>query len=485
MNISLIFPDQLFESNPCLDKSNRIILLSHPFYFSKYSYNKKKLMLHIMSMEYYKNSLITKGFDVDIMEKKDFLLILDKKSNENHNIRVCENSNFEISSFLHEISLKNIQVKLYKSPMFYESIDDLYDYFGNKNQYLLSNFYKKVRRKHNILVTVNNEPLGGKWSYDSENRKKPPQDFEIPYNKKFIYNKKILYKAITTIKSNFINNIGSVDEFNFPVTRDQALQNLDFFLKNKFNKFGIYQDAIISSETFLLHSNLSSSLNIGLITPKEVIEKSINYAEINNIPINSLEGFVRQILGWREFIRGVYVNKSKDQYNCNFWNSNNDLPPSFYKAKTCIQPLDDSISKSIKNSYAHHIERLMIQGNIMLLLEINPKFVYQWFMEIYIDSAAWVMVPNVFGMSLYSDGGIMSTKPYISSSNYILKMSNYKKGEWSSVWDSLFWTFIYKHRAKITKINRMSFMLKILNNKSKSEMLNYHKISEKYLDSIY
>ncbi|MAU24154.1 MAG: cryptochrome/photolyase family protein [Chloroflexi bacterium] len=485
MNYSLVFPDQLFHKNPSILRGRKVLILKHPYFFSRFRYNKKKILMHLMSIEYYKRSLESDSFEVEIIELKDFQSLFLSGISQNHLIHTCEISNLELSSFLNELSSKNIQVKYYKSPMFYESVEDLKKYFGDKKKYIQLGFYKKLRIKHQILLSENKSPLGGKWSFDSQNRKKIPEK-KLPSEKiTFSYDKEILNYSKSIISNLYVHNYGNLMNFNFPVNRTQALDNLDFFLEKKFENFGIYQDAIFSSETLLYHSNLSSSLNIGLLTPKEVIEKAIEFCNHKNIPINSLEGFIRQILGWREFIRGIYLNKFKYQYSSNFWDSQNKFPDLFYESKTGILPLDDSLNKSINDSYAHHIERLMIQGNLMLLLEITPKEVYKWFMEIFIDSSDWVMGPNVFGMSLYSDGGLMSSKPYISSSNYILGMSNYKKEKWSSIWDALFWSFIHKHKEKIKGINRMAFMLNLLDKKSREDIYNFEKTSDNFKNSLF
>jgi deoxyribodipyrimidine photolyase-related protein len=207
---------------------------------------------------------------------------------------------------------------------------------------------------------------------------------------------------------------------------------------------------------------LTPALNIGLITPSEVLRITLDFAKENNIPINSLEGFIRQIMGWREYIRAIYELEGVKQRNSNFFELGRRIPESFYNATTGIEPIDDTIRKVLSTAFTHHIERLMILGNFMLLSEFHPNEVYKWFMEMFIDAYDWVMVPNVYGMSQYADGGLICTKPYISSSNYILKMSNYKKGEWSEIWDSLYWRFLYNHKEKLTDNPRMSMMLRTL-----------------------
>jgi deoxyribodipyrimidine photolyase-related protein len=258
-----------------------------------------------------------------------------------------------------------------------------------------------------------------------------------------------------------------------PLTRQEALKNLDNFISLKFENFGSYEDAILIEDNFLFHSALSPSLNLGLITPKEIINKILKYIDYNDIPLNSVEGFIRQIIGWREFIRGVYQVKGDQQEKGNFFNFSNKVSNSWYSGTTGIPPLDDAINFSNLYGYTHHINRLMIISNIMTLSEINPKEAYKWFMEMFIDSSDWVMVPNVYGMGTYADGGIFSTKPYICGSNYILKMSNYKKGDWCDIVDGLYWRFVDKHLNKIKNNHRLSFMKNTLQkmNVDRKEMI--------------
>jgi deoxyribodipyrimidine photolyase-related protein len=256
-----------------------------------------------------------------------------------------------------------------------------------------------------------------------------------------------------------------MDNFNYPVTRSQALSSFHSFLEERLINFGAYEDAIVKNESTLFHSIITPYLNIGLITPNDIIRQVLDFSSDNAIPLNSLEGFIRQIIGWREFMRGIYIADGVKQRNSNFWNYDKSMPKSFYDATTGIEPLDDTIKKCLNSGYAHHIERLMILGNMMLLLGIKPNSIYKWFMEMFIDSYDWVMVPNVYGMSQFSDGGLLATKPYISGSNYILKMSDYKKGDWCLIWDSLYWSFVNRNRDFFRKNPRMNMMVAMYDKK--------------------
>jgi deoxyribodipyrimidine photolyase-related protein len=229
---------------------------------------------------------------------------------------------------------------------------------------------------------------------------------------------------------------------------------------------------------------ISPLLNSGLLTPDLIISKSLVYSEKNNIPLNSTEGFIRQIIGWREFIRGIYQCNGSSQRTKNFWGFNRKIPASFYNGTTGILPLDDTIKKVISTGYCHHIERLMILGNFMLLCEFDPDEVYKWFMELFIDSYDWVMVPNVYGMSQFADGGLMSTKPYISGSNYILKMSDYSKGDWHAIWDALFWRFMNVNRDFFLKNPRLGMLVRSYDKMTDEKKESIQNTSESFLDKL-
>ncbi|NBO17499.1 MAG: cryptochrome/photolyase family protein, partial [Proteobacteria bacterium] len=254
---------------------------------------------------------------------------------------------------------------------------------------------------------------------------------------------------------------GQTENFIYPTSHEEAKKSLREFLKERLNDFGPFEDAISQKYDFNFHSLLSSSINVGLITPGEVVKETLNFAEENKVHFASLEGFIRQIIGWREFMMIVYEREGVKERNSNYFHHHRKIPKSFYDGSTGIKPVDDAIKKVIKYGYNHHIERLMILGNFMCLCEIDPNEIYKWFMEHYIDAYDWVMVPNVYGMSQFADGGLITTKPYVSSSNYILKMSDYSKSEeWCEIWDGLFWRFLYKNKSKIASNSRIGMLIK-------------------------
>ena len=246
----------------------------------------------------------------------------------------------------------------------------------------------------------------------------------------------------------------------------------------------MYEDAIVKGENILNHSVLTPMMNTGLLTPQFVLDEALKFGKENGVPLNSLEGFIRQIMGWREFIRGVYEAVGSKERTTNFWGFERKIPASFYDGTTGIPPVDDTIKMLLKTGYNHHIERLMVLGNFMVLCEFHPDEVYRWFMEMYIDSYDWVMVTNVYGMSQFADGGLMATKPYISGSNYLMKMSDYKKGDWQKTWDGLFWRFMHVHRDFFLKNPRLGMLVRTFDKMSDEKRNTHIENGERFLTKL-
>ena len=483
MEVTFIYPNQLFDPHPAVARNRTIFLIEDPLFFGdkKYflNYNKKKILLHYISMSYFARRLDKKGYKVRKIQHTELLgsdyttiLIKDHKISKIH---IAEVVDYELNIRIKDASKKTgAKITFYDSPNFFLSSTDVKNDFANKKFYFMANFYKKQRKRYNILLDSNDQPTGGKWSFDEQNRKKLPKNISLPDEFKIDFDNDLFTHSVNRVESNFSNNLGNMRNFNFPCSHEHALESFENFLNNKLELFGPYEDAIPKINSNLFHSVLTPYLNIGLINPKKVIELVMEKSQEKAIPINSLEGFIRQIIGWREFIRGIYQESGVKQRTENFWRFRNKIPASFYEGTTGIDPVDFVIEKSRENAYAHHIERLMIMGNIFFLLRIDPDYVYKWFMELYIDAYDWVMVPNVYGMSQFADGGLMSTKPYISGSNYILKMSDYKKGDWSKIWDALYWEFIKDERSFFLKNPRMAMMVRLYDKKT-TEMKNEYK----------
>ncbi|MDC8006179.1 cryptochrome/photolyase family protein [Aureisphaera galaxeae] len=461
---SILFPHQLFKDSPVIEEGIPVYLVEEYLFFGQYKFHKQKILFHRATMKAYEDYLTRKGFEVRYIEgtKKhsdvrklipwlvdegfDALLIIDPTDNWlEKRIRSFEGK---------------IDIQWFENPLFINTKEELSSFFKpSKKKFFQTAFYKEQRKKRNILMN-NGTPEGGKWTYDTENRKKYPKGKAPPmvhYPEFGNYNK----EAKTYVEQYYNGNYGALESsITYPVTFRDAEDWFYQFLQFRFHDFGVYEDAIVASESILNHSLLSPLINVGLLHPMWVIERTVLFAEENKIPINSTEGLVRQIIGWREFIRGVYEVKGTEERNRNFWGFTRRIPKTFYTGDTGIPPIDTTIKKIQKTAYAHHIERLMILGNFMVLCEFDPDEVYQWFMELFIDAYDWVMVTNVYGMSLYADGGLMSTKPYISSSNYLMKMGDYAKGDWQQTWDGLFWNFMDKHRDFFLSNPRLGMLIR-------------------------
>ncbi len=462
---NLIFPNQLFEKSP-LPQDSVWYIIEEYLFFDQYSFHKQKLIFHRASMKFYEEFLRKKGYQVEYVssdsQNSDVRTLL--KYLTKHGTDVIHYID-PVDDWLEKRLVRTagdlqVEMKQYYNPGFLLDREELKEYFSAADtSFFQANFYRGQRTKFRILVDDKLKPIGGKWSFDKENRKKYPSKKEPP---KIQRPEKLSYweEAVHYVDDLYADNIGeSAGDFTYPHTFSQARSWFQDFLENRFEEFGTYEDAIVSEENILNHSLLSPLINAGLLSVDFVLKEVKDYASENDIPINSYEGLVRQLIGWREFIRGVYTYKGGEERTKNFWSFSRQIPSSFYDGSTGIVPVDQTIKKVLQTGYCHHIERLMILGNFMLLCEFDPDDVYRWFMELFIDAYDWVMVPNVYGMSQFADGGMMATKPYISGSNYVLKMSDYSKGEWTSTWDGLFWNFLHQQRSFFEGNPRLSMLL--------------------------
>ncbi|MFM7838268.1 MAG: cryptochrome/photolyase family protein, partial [Chitinophagaceae bacterium] len=360
----------------------------------------------------------------------------------------------------------------------------LNQYFSSRKRYFLTEFYIDQRKKHQLMLNANGTPQGGKWTYDQENRKKLPKNLELPPSPVLSHPKE-QFALMQQLQAQYPHHYGEVAPPLYAINYAQAGKVLDQFLEQRFRSYGTYQDALHPGQSFLFHSLISPALNIGLLDPLTIVKQVIDYAQKEKIPLNQTEGFVRQILGWREFLRAVYEREGVKERTRNFWGFKESLPKAFWTGTTGIPPVDQVIHRLLQTGYSHHIERLMVLGNFMCLCEIDPDAVYEWFMTMYIDAYDWVMVPNVYGMSQFADGGLMSTKPYISGSNYILKMSSYPKGDWCAVWDALFWRFLYRHKTFFKTNPRLSMLLGHLDRMSAETKKSHFRTADQFLQKLY
>ncbi|MDY0077032.1 MAG: cryptochrome/photolyase family protein [Bacteroidales bacterium] len=487
--INLIFPHQLYTENPLLENGNETYLIEEFLFFKQYQFHKQKIAFHRASMKYYQQYVAKKGFEIQYIEANNTVsdirnfgeLIQTKGITKIHFIDPTDNW---LERRLKKIA-KDIELEMYESPQFINSKADLITFFrSEKSSFFQTTFYKQQRKKLEILIDTEGNPVGGKWTYDTENRKKFPKG-KTPPAVHFPDQSRFWEEAVTYTNTHFSDNPGQLEpQPLYPITHQQAYDWFEQFLHYRFADFGIYEDAIVKEATILNHSVLSPLINIGLLEVKTIVEHSLIYAREANIPLNSTEGFIRQIIGWREFIRGMYEVKGTYSRTRNYWNFKRKIPQSFYTGTTGIEPVDNTIKQLLKTAYTHHIERLMILGNFMLLCEFDPDEVYRWFMELFIDAYDWVMVPNIYGMSQFADGGTFATKPYIAGSNYLKKMSNYPSGDWEKIWDGLYWRFIDKQQDFFLSNPRMALMVKIYQKMPAERKQTHLENAEKFLQNL-
>lgn len=332
----------------------------------------------------------------------------------------------------------------------------------NRRTLRMADFYKNQRLSQHLLVDETGAPLGGQWSFDAENRKKLPRTQAAPALPQVVHSDQTR-AVITEVAERFADHPGHAHELWLPTTRAGAINWLEVFLRERLIGFGTYEDAITHRSVTLFHSTLSPLINLGLILPEEVVTNVMQYAADHTIPINDLEGFLRQLIGWREFIRGVYVEHGAVMRALNTRNHKRMLTHHWHDGTTGIPPLDDAIRHQLEWGWTHHINRLMVIANLMNLCEIVPTEVHAYFMQYYLDAFDWVMVPNVYGMGLNSEGGIFATKPYICGSNYLLKMSDFSRGDWCDAVDGLYWRFIANHFETLRKNPRLAMLTAGLN----------------------
>ena len=471
--LRIVLPDQLSIHNPIYENLNKddFLLFYEPMdTFNEINHHKQKIVLllsstrKIAAKQNHKNIIykkISKNYKLtltsyikSIIEDYGFKKIVISKPSD-------YKTNKDLMFFCQS---SGIELEVLSDTKFISSFDDFIDWSSDKKTRIQEYYYRWLRKKYKIFMDENLKPVGDKWNFDKENRKGISHLKDDIPERKLIKSDQIVVEAMIDVEECFPNASGSLENFNWATSHEEAENLLDDFISRFLLNYGHFQDAINKENTFMFHSLLSPYLNSGLLDPQiciEKAEKKYNSSK-NNIPINSVEGFIRQILGWREFIKGVYWENMPQYKNLNFWSHKGKLSKAWYDGTTGIPPLDDAINESRDHSYSHHINRLMIISNLMNLSGINPNEMYRWFMEMYIDSYDWVMVPNVYGMGSYADGGIFSTKPYICASSYMLRMSNYKKGEWCDVVDGLYWKFVDKN-IKFFKSNpRLAIMTKSL-----------------------
>mgnify|MGYP000589440784 CR=1 FL=1 len=397
----------------------------------------------------------------------------------------------QLQDFSKEITIDS---EVFSTEHFYTKRTDLEVFFKGKKQFLMENFYRDMRKKHQILM-IGDKPEGGKWNYDASNRKKWKGDTLIPPAKNFDNN---VSEIETVIKKANVKTIGKINSkyFEYPISRKQALEQLDYFCEHLLIHFGDFQDAMHTDKIYLFHSRISFAMNTKMISPKEIIDTVLETfrERKDEIDISQVEGFIRQILGWREYMRGMYWMLMPNYKQENQLNNHNKLPDFFWTGKTKMNCLKNAINNSLENGYAHHIQRLMITGNFALLTQIHPDEVDAWYLGIYVDAIEWVQLPNTRGMSQFADGRKIATKPYVSSGSYINKMSNYcdacvynkkeKTTKDACPFNSLYWNFLDDKREELSSNFRMKMMYSLLNKMKPKDVTDIKEKAQHILENI-
>ena len=503
--LRVILGDQLTDSISSLsncDKSEDIVLISELIDEATFiPHHKKKLVFIFSAMRHFALDLKNNGFNVIYNKLNDsdntgsltgeISRLMKNQSFEK--IVITSPSEFRVLKEIELLSKKiDIPVDILIDDRFFVELEDFKQWALNKKQLRMENFYREQRKKNSILMCGTN-PVGGQWNFDSDNRKPFNSDLKIPAP--FINSPDEITKEVMEMVSNFFpKHFGDIEPFNFAVNRHQALNALKLFLEDRLLYFGDFQDAMLQEEPWMFHSHISFYLNCGLLLPKECVHEAQKLFYEGKAPLNSVEGFIRQILGWREFLRGIYWLKMPEYLENNFFEVTRNLPQMYWTGETKMNCLSQCVNETKKNAYAHHIQRLMVLGNFALITGIDPKQVNHWFYVVYADAYEWVELPNVSGMILFADGGLVATKPYASTGSYINKMSNYcenceykvsiKNGTEACPFNYLYWDFLDRNREKLSSNFRMTMMYKTYDRMDESKKTKIREDTEIFLKSI-
>ena len=503
--LRLILGDQLSPEISSLkdaDKSGDIILLCEVFDEAVYvKHHQKKIAFLFSAMRHFAASLSDAGWNVDYVR-------LDQDGNS-HSFsgevaRAVERHAPEsvIATFASEWRVLTemrdwentlpCAVELRDDDRFYCSLDEFATWADGRKQLRMEYFYRELRRKTGILMS-GNDPIGGQWNYDAENRGRAPDGLEVPKHTSFVPDD-ITNEVLNLVEDRFGDHFGKLRPFEFAVTHEQAAYVLDRFIAERLPLFGTYQDAMVEGEPFMFHAHIGLYLNCGLLSPQQAIIAAENAYHAGAAPLNATEGFIRQILGWREFVRGLYWLKMPEYAEQNALEAHRPLPAFFWTADTKMNCLKQCVSETRDHAYAHHIQRLMVLGNFALLAGLSPKEVNEWFMIVYADAYEWVELPNVSGMALYADGGVLASKPYASGGAYIERMSNYcrschykvkqKNGEQACPFNYLYWDFLIRHQDRLSGNARMGMMYRTLAKMSDEKRAAILTDSQRFLSEL-
>ncbi len=493
--LRLVFPHQLFEQHLDADEGTVFALVEDDLFFRQYSFHVQKLILHRASMRRFATRLTSAGFEVHHIETDSDTASGDQLAGLLQELNPEQVTLFDpVDDWLSRRTRAVLQHAsdqsgtrlsfdpsrdVLESPNFLTTTVELRGWFEH-NAARMQNFYSWQRLRLDVLVD-GDQPVGGQWSFDAENRKKLPKKHPVPEVAQPERHPEVT-TAIEWVVQEFPDAPGNPHSFAWPTSHGEAEAAFAQFLNERFAQFGPYEDAISTQHRYLFHAVMTPGLNIGLLDPQVVLRRALDAADEADTPLASVEGFVRQVIGWREYMRATYILWGSQMRTSNALHHTSSLAPGWWTADTGMEPVDHVLTSVLETGYAHHIERLMVFGNIMCLLRTNPDEVHEWFMEMFVDAYDWVMVPNVYAMSQFAWGEAITTKPYVSGSNYLRKMSDFRAGDWSADWDGLYWSFVADHRDVFDANFRSRMMTRMWDGFDEGKQAEHRRRAEPWLE---
>ncbi len=508
-HLVFIFGDQLSERLSALNDfskaEDRIVMAEVDGEATRHWCHKSRLLFFFSAMRHFRDRLLKSGYPLDYHE------LSDSPSNDTYHdfdeffgatieslkprrVVITEPGDWLVQSKLEQVCARHkVPLEIREDPHYYCSIDQFRIWSQNKKSLVLEHFYRWIRQQHHLLLDSSGKPEGGQWNYDKENRQSFGKRGPGPTVAVASFKPDGLTRTVMRmVEQRFAKHPGSTEAFAYPVTREDAWQAVEDFIEHRLPQFGDYQDAMWTDTDFLNHSRLSAVLNVHLIEPREVVDAAIAAYQSGRAQLNSVEGFVRQVVGWREFVRGIYWTKmprylQRNELQC----QDRDVPQAYWDGETDMNCIREAMKPVLKHAYAHHIQRLMVLGLYAQLLGVHPRKFHEWHMAMYVDAVDWVSLPNTLGMSQYGDGGIVGTKPYCASGNYIDRMSNYCQacrfdpktivGERACPVTIMYWDFLKRHEPRFSSNGRMLFQIKNLQKKSVEELSQIRCAAERLL----
>ncbi|MEM9331315.1 MAG: cryptochrome/photolyase family protein [Pseudomonadota bacterium] len=505
MKLILILGDQLSRSLASLrlaDKSSDLILMCEVVEEATYvKHHKKKIAFLFSAMRHFAEALREEGWQVDYTKLDEaensgsFTGEIERAIGKHtpEEIVVTFPGEWRVAQSIQSWPDKfGLPVQILPDDRFVSTLSEFRQWADGRKQLRMEYFYREMRRKTGLLMN-GDQPEGDKWNFDSENRKPAKADLFLPAPERFEPDE-ITQEVLAMVSDRFSDHFGDLEPFWFAVTEAQAKRAFQYFLEHCLPLFGDYQDAMLTGERFLYHSVVSAYINAGLLDPLDVCKQIEEQYRKGNAPLNAAEGFIRQIIGWREYVRGIYWLKMPEYRTVNFFDANRDLPEFYWTGETDMKCLHEAITQTKEEAYAHHIQRLMVTGNFAMLAGVEPQQVHEWYLAVYSDAYEWVELPNTIGMSQFADGGLLGSKPYAASGNYINKMSDYcktctydvkqKTGETACPFNALYWDFLVRNQEVLENNPRLGQVFRTWNKMDSAKREEYLASAHNFLASL-